>query len=53
MPELEKRGGIIEPAQRRNGRIVKLAAVAAAVKRESSSSENSLKNGRMISTARC
>ena len=27
MPELEKRGGIIEPAQRRNGRIVKLAAV--------------------------
>ena len=27
MPELEKRGGIIEPAQRRNGRIVKLVAV--------------------------
>ena len=27
MPELEKRGGIIEPAQRRNSRIVKLAAV--------------------------
>ena len=27
MPELEKRGGVIEPVQRRNGRIVKLAAV--------------------------
>ncbi len=27
MPELEKRGDIIEPAQRRNGLIVKLAAV--------------------------
>ena len=27
MPELEKRGGIIEPVHRRNGRIVKLAAV--------------------------
>ena len=27
MPELEKRGGVIEPVHRRNGRIVKLAAV--------------------------
>ena len=27
VPELEKRGGVIEPVHRRNGRIVKLAAV--------------------------
>ena len=53
VPELEKRRGVIEPVHRRNGRVIKLAAVAAAVKRSSSASVNSLRNGRMIVTARC